>query len=509
MSLIEVQGVDKRFGGQPALDGVDFALRPGEIHALLGENGAGKSTLIKVLAGVVSRDAGEIAVLGQPMPRHYGAAEVARAGLAFVHQDLGLVGSLSVAENIALTNGYARRGPFISHRRTQREAQAILERLQVEIDPRSLVAALSQDERVMVAVARALSADARAIVLDEVSSSLPAPDVARLTESLRRSRDGGLGYVYVTHRLDEVFGFADRITVLRDGVGVLTTRTADTSMDALVGAITGSADTVAAIRPAPSAPDRAPGEGLRVEALAGRGVAEPLSFAVAPGQVLAICGQVGCGAREVADLLGGAARPRSGRAWLGETLLPLGVPARLRELRCDYVPGDRQGAGVIAALSVRENLFATRRRTAAPTDDALVRPRRERRRSRALVERYDVRPGRTEAPMSALSGGNQQKVVMARSLRAQPQLLVVDDPTAGVDVGARVQLHGFVRAAADAGAVVVLVSTDFQEVADLADRALVMAHGRVVADLAAGAISERRLSEASYGVGHVPEEVER
>jgi ribose transport system ATP-binding protein len=504
--MIEVSGLEKRFGGQVALAGVDLQLLPGEVHALLGENGAGKSTLIKILAGVVKPDAGEIAINGRTLPRHHGAAEAAAAGLAFVHQDLGLIESLSIAENIALSNGYASRGPFISHRETRRRAAEVLSALEIELDPATMVGELTHDRRVMVAVARAFSSQARAIVLDEISSSLPPPEVAALAAWLRQSRREGLGYVYVTHRLDEVLEIADRVTVLRDGTRIVTTPTAGLSIEDLVTWITGAA----ALEPAP----RQRGDGddvpfaarLRVEGLMGRGLSEPLTFEAAPGEIVAFCGLVGSGSRELAALLAGAARPRAGAAWLGAERLPLGSPAGLREAGCEYVPGDRQGAGALLTLTVRENLFPVLRRGDDVTA-GLLRRRGERHRAAELVERFDVRPRATERPLSAFSGGNQQKVVFARSIHRQPRLLVVDDPTAGVDVGARVQLHDCLVEAAASGSVVVVASTDFQEVAAVADRAFVLWRGRVVATLVGEDLNEQRLFGGSYGLQRDGEEV--
>lgn len=238
--VLRIRNLRKQFGGQVALDGVDFDLRAGEIHALLGENGAGKSTMIKILAGVVDHDDGEIEVYGHSYARPQSAAMTSTAGIAFVHQDLGLIDSLSVADNVALVTGYARRFGLISHAATRGNVAALLERYQIQVPVDVPVGELDQDEKVMVAVARALSLEARIVVLDEVSASLPAPQMTRLSRSLRQSRDAGVAYVYVTHRLTEVFDLADRVTVLRDGRVRATTPVADTTFDELVDSIVGS-----------------------------------------------------------------------------------------------------------------------------------------------------------------------------------------------------------------------------------------------------------------------------
>lgn len=413
--LIDITGLEKRFGGQHALAGVDFRLNPGEIHALLGENGAGKSTLIKILAGVVTRDAGEIRVNGVALPRHHDQADSRAAGLAFVHQDLGLIGSLSVAENLALANGYARRGGLISHRRTERAAREVLERLQIELSPSATVASLPQDGKVMVAVGRAFSANASALVLDEVSSRLPGPETARLVESLRRSRREGIGYIYVTHRLDEVFEVADRVTVLRDGRRIMTADVSEVSIGDLIDAIAGSRHVDPVRRERSVAPPVSKGLALEVKELSGPGLEAPVSLTAASGDVVAFCGLVGSGAQEVAALLGGAARPRAGRAILHGTPLRLGSPVALRKAGCEYVPGDRQAEGGMPSLTARENIFPGRRTASAAPDGIVVRPRRERKAATALLQRFEVRPAHSELPLDAFSGGNQQKVIVARA----------------------------------------------------------------------------------------------
>ena len=481
-AVVEIRGLTKRYGGELALDHVDLELRAGEVHALLGENGAGKSTLIKILAGVVAADEGSIET---------------RGSLAFVHQDLGLCEHLSVAENVALAMGYERRRRLISFPRTERRVAEKLAALSIDISPRALVGELAQDERVMVAVARAFALDARAIVLDEVSSSLPGPEVSRLSEALRAARRSGVAFIYVTHRLSEIFGLADRVTVLRDGRRIVTEEVAGLRHDDVVAWILGSAQ-AAEERQAVPRPRREGEPRLRVEGLIGPGLAEPVSFDAAPGEVVAFCGLVGCGARELAEMLGGARLPTSGRAMLDGAALPLGRPHALRAAGCTYVPGDRQHAGGVFTLSIRENLFLHRH-----AGDGFVRgPSVERAGARALVERFAVRPPRAvDRSLATLSGGNQQKVIAGRALRGVPKLLVVDDPTAGVDVGSRAQMHEIMRRAADDGTVLVMASTDFEEVAAQADRALVLSHGRVHAELTGAALTEERLAQASYGAG--------
>ncbi|MEA2466851.1 MAG: ribose transport system ATP-binding protein [Thermoleophilaceae bacterium] len=494
-SLLVVEGLVKDFGGQRALDRVDFDVRPAEIHALLGENGAGKSTLIKILAGVYSADEGSISIGGEKVADSHLPADIRALGVHFVHQDLGLVDNLSVAENVALETGYVNRHGLVSHRATRRRVQALLEEVGCDVPPGVLVGELRQAERVMVAVARAFAGDARVIVLDEVTASLPGPEATRLAESLRLARRDGVGFVFVTHRITEIFGLADRVTVLRDGRHVATAPLADVDHDQVVEWIVGRRLEHEDFKAAE--PDADEAAVLKVEGLSGGSLTGAVSFGIRPGEVFALTGLIGSGASDVAQLLGGAVRPTEGTATLDGTVLPLGDPAALWNTGCAYVPGDRQREGTFPALSVRENLFPGR--LARVGDRRVRRVGPEKTAGAALAKRFNVRPeGCLERPLSTLSGGNQQKVVFGRAMRSQPRLLVLDEPTAGVDIGARSELYSLLRGAADEGMAVLLVSSDFEEVAALAERAVVMRHGKVAIELRGDAITRERLAVESY-----------
>ncbi len=519
--LVKVEGLTHSYGPVRVLEDVSFDLRPGEVHALLGANGAGKSTLIKALAGLLSYDSGSIEVRGQHVPRHTTGHALNQLGLAFVHQDLGLVEEMTIAENIALEAGYAHKWGLIDFKGTARAGRKATSELGLDVDPNAPVASLEQDEKVMVAVARAFSLHARALVLDEVSSSLPSPEVTRLLETIKKTTSLGLGYVYVTHRLDELFGVADRVTVLRDGRVVLTSAMADLDKAKIVEAIvepkadphTDGAAVMArgwsesdSAAPHPPHAEVSSGPGdvlLDVTDLDVRHHGAPLSFEVRAGEVVALCGLIGCGAKEVARVLGGDLHPRLGTVELESAPLPLGNPAAIRDMGCSYVPGDRQGEGVVGQLSIRENLFITRRGGQGRRGNQVFRvPKAERALAQELADSVTLRPaGSVERPMLTLSGGNQQKVVCARALRTSPRLLVLDDPTAGVDIGSRAQVHKLIRDAAAEGSAVVFASTDYDEVALLADRALVMVGGTIAAELTGQQLTASNVARASYGEG--------
>ena len=495
-------GLTKRFGNSTVLREVSFDVEPGEIHALLGANGAGKSTLIKILAGVHHLDAGRIEVHGDALTSGHGPDDARSAGIAFVHQDLGLVEDLSVADNIGLQLGFERRRGLVSTRATERRVADVLAAVGADLAPDGLVSSLTRDEQVLCAIARALALEPSIVVLDEVTASLPKPEVERLSRSLRSMRRGGVAFVYVTHRLDELPDLVDRVTVLRNGTRVVTSELADLAHDDLVRHIVGTETPVvtSSARLRDAGADAAPR--LVVRDLTSRGLTSPLSFEVRSGEVLGICGLVGSGTRELAQLLAGAHEPTGGTVLLNGEPLPLGRPEALARRGCTVVPGDRQREGIVTGLALRENLLPTRRAFGAWSRAGFRSPRRETRAVLGTLERFGVVPrDDPDRDVAELSGGNQQKIVFARALADRPEVAVLEDPTAGVDIGSREVLYDLVHEVAQAGSAVVLLSTDFEEVAAHSHRVLVLSHGSVVAELGGeGPVSADRLAEASYAV---------
>jgi ribose transport system ATP-binding protein len=437
--LLEMRGIRKAFGGSQALRGVDLEVRPGEIHALLGENGAGKSTLIQVLAGVHRADAGWIRLRGRA---------------AFVHQDLGLVDSMSVAENAALVAGYPRRLGLVSWRRVASQGRRALEAMGAGIDAEESVARLGAAERSISAIARALALEAQLLVLDEPTAALPERDVARLFEILRRLRGAGMGMVYVTHRLDEVFRLADRVTVLRDGRRVASSPVSETGPEELVRLITGRR--LSELFPPPPGP---PGEPILE--------LEGLSPGLRAGEVVGLVG------------LRGAGQDRVGRRLFAD-------PRRAMARGIGFVTSRRAEEALFSGLSVRENLFPQ-------PGSSRLRPRAERRRAAAVLERFGIRPPETERLVATLSGGNQQKVILARWLELGSRILVLEEPTMGVDVGARAEIYALLTRGLAQGRAALLVSSDFEEVAGLCRRALVFDRGRIAAALSGAELTQESL----------------
>jgi ribose transport system ATP-binding protein len=487
--LLVARGVTKRFFGALALDAASFDLRRGEIHALIGENGAGKSTFIKILAGVYQADGGEFLLDGTPVDPAVDALPI-----AFVHQDLALVDDLTVGENIALIAGYAMRGGLIDWPETMRRARSLYSVMDIEpLDPERLVVTLSLAEKAILGIVRSLAGNPRAVVLDEPTAALPEADAQRLFEAVRRLRDAGTSIIYVSHRLNELFGLADRVTVFRDGRHVHTTAIADTRVEKLVEQMLGrsfqhiESDRSDATRAAPV---------LKVESLMvdGRG---PLSFDASPGEVLGLVGLRGGGQEAAGRAIFGALRAESGRVLLDGRALPAkdGICERI-EAGIVLVSGDRVRESTFPGMTLGENLFPNpllaQRSIWQP-----LRPAAERDTVRARLDQFDVRPRNPASLIDWLSGGNQQKVVLARWLEARARVVILEEPTAGVDIGAKLAIHQMLRAAAAEGAAVIVVSSDLEEVAAVADRALVIDRGRVVSEVGGAALSMDSLIAAS------------
>ncbi|MCC7023650.1 MAG: sugar ABC transporter ATP-binding protein [Thermomicrobiales bacterium] len=486
--LLSVRGLVKQLGGTLAVNNVDFDVASGEIHALLGANGAGKTTLIKVLAGIYRPDRGEITLDGRPLASYGG-----KAPIAFIHQELGLVSWMTVAENIALVRGYDRRGALIDWRQVRQAAQQALELLGSDIDPEARISSLSRADRSLVAIARALALDAELLVLDEPTASLPESEVARLFAALRRLVARGYGMIYVSHRLDEIYRIADRVTVLRDGRNVGTRAVRETTPDDLVLMIVGRPVGEVFV----SAPEATARPMLEVEDLR-VGAVGPVSFRVMAGEIVALAG------------LRGAGQSAVGRALAG--ILPIDS-GRLRLDGAPFIPGNSRqatGAGVVFATSNREEESLAMPMTVAENLflNPAVRKRRlwqarprgvERRAANALVETFSIRPPDPERAVATLSGGNQQKVVLARWLGTGERLLILEEPTAGVDVGSKADIYAMLDDELRHGTGIIMVSSDFDEVAGVCHRALVFNRGRITAEIPHERLSVATLTAMAAG----------
>jgi ribose transport system ATP-binding protein len=493
--VLSLRGMSKSFGGTRAVSDVSLDLHRGEILALLGQNGAGQSTLIKMLAGVHVPDAGTITLDGAPWDPRTGK------GIAFIHQDLGLFEWMTVAENIAIAQGYPRRRGLVDWDRVEEMARASLALVAHDIDPRLRVSDLTRTEKSLVAIARALGVDARVLVLDEPTASLPQGEVALLFRVLGGLRARGVSMIYVSHRLDEIFAISDSLVVLRDGHMVASGPTADATPDGMIEAIIGRPPESLFVRPA--APSHDP---VLVCSDLRSGDVGPLSFHVNRGEMIALVGLRGAGQETLGRALVGAEPIEGGVVTLDGEVPRCDTPAAAIDAGLGFVAADRVGESVAHGMSIRENMFLNPRasgRGLLGWRSAVA----EGEESRALGRSVGLSPNLPEAPIETLSGGNQQKVVIARWMRIGPQVLVLEDPTAGVDVGAKAEIYRLLAAALAAGQAIVLVSTDFEEVAAICHRALVFRGGRIVAELPAAALSIAAITRATSlgGVAQEPD----
>jgi ribose transport system ATP-binding protein len=487
--LLSFEGITKHFGGTTALRNVSLHLEAGEVLALLGENGAGKSTLIKCLAGIHAPDEGHI--LFQDEPYHHAPPKPhAKQRVAFIHQDLGLLEWMTVAENVGLAQGYSRRRGLISWRQTERRAGDALALVGCDFDPTRRVQDLSRTEKSLVAIARALAVDADVLVLDEPTASLPADEVERLFTVLRKLRQRGVGMIYVSHRLDEIFRIADRVAVLRDGRLVGLQDVKATTPAALVSQIVGREVKELYVR-ALLVRGR---ETLEVSDLVTFG-AGPVRFSARQGEVLGLVGLRGAGQEAVGRALFGA-QAFAGEARLDGAHLDLSSPEAALKQGIGLVARDRTEESVAASLSIRENTFinplAIGRRLFS-----VLSPSAEAEMAAGIGRDVGLRPNDPSLPVEALSGGNQQKVVVGRWLATARKVLIAEDPTAGVDVGAKADIYRLIAKALQSGLTVIVVSTDFEEVAHICHRALVFSRGLIVAEIGQQQLTTEALIHAA------------
>jgi ABC-type sugar transport system ATPase subunit len=486
-ALVAARGITKRYGGITALDDVSLEVLPAEIHALVGENGAGKSTLVKIMTGAETADDGRILISGEEVPTL--TPEKARQhGVGAVYQEPSLVPTLTVLENMFLGRELRRSPGLLERKAMRRAAREALDRVGAHIRLGREVSALSVAERQLVEIARALVFKARVLIFDEPSAILSGPELDRVFAVIEELRSSGLGILYISHRLAEIFRLADRATVLKDGRVVASRSVEGLTTDELIRLMVGR-DIGA--RP----PRKQPRERVVLEAreLELRPDSEPVSFELRAGEVLGVAGLVGSGRSRLAGVLGGIRPARSG------TVLRSGQPIRLKRPRdavragIVVIPEDRKREGLILAHSIRENVGLASLRELSTA--GVVRTADERRLAHEAAHRFGVRPPRPELLARTLSGGNQQKVVLSKWLvrKPTPEVAVLDEPTRGVDVGAKFEIYRLIDELVDGGAGVILISSELPEVIAMSDRILVMSAGRVAGVLEPHEFSEERI----------------
>jgi rhamnose transport system ATP-binding protein len=490
--LLSVVDASKSFGSTHALRGVTLDLLPGEVHALVGENGAGKSTLIKIITGLYRPDAGGVSVDGEAVEMK-GAADAQALGIACIYQEPLVFPDLSVSENIFMNSDGG--GRFVRWRDTHRRAGDILRRLEVDIDPRALASQLTVGAQQAVEIAKAMSRDVRVLIMDEPTAALSAHEVRRLFRQVRGLTEAGVAVLFVSHRLDEVFELSDRITVLRDGRHISTKPTADVTEVALIRDMVGRELDDFFHRTA-----HAPGDvALSVEGLGRRGAFEDVTFEVREGEVLGFAGLVGSGRTEVAESLFGVWPADTGTIRRGNVEVEIDSPRAAMDHGIAYVSEDRRRLGLSLPQSVTTNItLAGLRRFVSRW--RLVDRDAERRTAASYRERLGIRTSSLSAPVANLSGGNQQKVMLAKWLDVKPSVLVLDEPTRGIDVGAKADVHELIGELSAAGVAVILISSDLPEVLAMSDRVLVMREGRQMGIFEGADLDQERIMSAAVGV---------
>jgi general nucleoside transport system ATP-binding protein len=501
--LLRMSGITKRFPGVLANDDVDFNVAAGEVHALFGENGAGKSTLMRILYGLYRPDSGRIAINGAEVGITSPAAAIAH-GIGMIHQHFMLVNTLTVVENVAL-GLKSSRGPLTDLAKVSTRLEALAERHGLQVDPRALIWQLSVGERQRVEILKALYRDARLLVLDEPTAVLTPGEVDDLFEVLRQLAINGHGLVFISHKVNEVLELSDRITVLRAGRAVGTLSRQDASRARLVEMMVGR-DLAPDVRPGAAAGGerRLVVSGLKVTGDRGQESVRGVDLEVGAGEIVGIAGVSGNGQRELAETIAGIRAPSSGSIRLGGTEVAGAPPAQIREAGLAYVPEERMRDGVVPDFTVAENLLLVDNDKRAFSRYGFLRARAIRQHCQELVDAFDIKTPGLNTPTRNLSGGNIQKLIMARELSGEPRVLLVAQPTRGIDIGAAQYIHARLVEQRDAGTAVLIISEDLDEVMSLSDRIVVMYEGRIIGTADPRTSTREAIGLMMAGVGAEP-----
>jgi ribose transport system ATP-binding protein len=486
--MLTLGGISKSFPGVRALSGVNLAVRSGEIHGLVGENGAGKSTLIKIIAGAYAPDEGEISFADAPV-RWSSPREANQHGVHVVYQEFALFPQMSVAENIFVGRERRNRFGLVDHTRTRREARELLQRLGVSLDVRTAVSSLSIADQQMVEIARAMVQNVKLLVLDEPTAVIAGREVALLFDLLRRLREGGVSVLFISHRLDEVFAICDRVTVLKDGRLIGTQDIKDTTRERLISMMVGR--DLGDLFP-PRLDEVSRGEPvLRTEGLAVGERVQDISIRLKAGEIVALAGMVGAGRSEVALGLFGALPLRAGTVHLSGQRFTSMSPARAISLGMGLVTEDRKSQGLAMLLDIAANISGPA--LSEVTRRGLIDRKLEAEIAAREIERYRIACRGPATKIATMSGGNQQKVIVARWARICRSVLILDEPTRGIDVGAKAEIYRIMRELAASGVAILMISSELTEVIGMADRIIVMREGRVTGELASHEATEERI----------------
>lgn len=491
--MIEMTGIDKSFNGNTVLKDVDFSVRKGEIHALMGENGAGKSTLMKILTGMYTRDKGEVKVNGK-LVDFKNPKEAEQLGIAVIHQELNILPDLTVAENLFLgkEKTYGNSG-ILKTKEMNKEAKKILSELGLEVDVTTVARELSVGKQQMIEIAKATSSDAELIIMDEPTAALTDREIETLFTTIRSLQANGVSFVYISHRMEEIFALCDRITILRDGQYVGTKAIKETSFDEIVQMMVGR-------ELGERFPERNAQIGevkLIARGLTRNGFFEDVSFELRAGEVLGIAGLMGAGRTEVVQSLFGYKKLNKGEILLDGKQVKITNPMQAKKLGFGYVTEDRKSEGLIIDFSIKDNLSLANLQKIS--NNGIVQDSREKQLYKTMVEKLDIRTSGPNQAAKSLSGGNQQKIVIAKWLGIEPNVLILDEPTRGVDVGAKKEIYAIINELAERGVAILMISSELPEIIGMADRVLVMHEGRLMAGLQKEEMTQERIMHYATG----------
>lgn len=493
MPFIQMKGIKKAFHHHLVLDGVDFEVCAGEVHALMGENGAGKSTLMKILTGMYEKDAGTITVDGKE--EHYRhPKEAERDGIVFIHQELNIIPTLTVAENMFLGREQTiGKTGWIRQKEMAEEAKRYLKKLGMDIDPNEMADHLSVGKQQIIEIARALSTNAKCLIMDEPTAALTDREIQTLFTVIRTLKQQGVAIVYISHRMEEIFTICDRISVLRDGQFIGTKQIRETTFDEIVHMMVGRQ--IGERFPKRSV--RIGEERLRVEGLTQNGVFHNVSFAVHAGEILGVAGLMGAGRTEIMEAIFGIRKIDAGTIYLNQQPVKITSPRQAVEYGMAFITEDRKGKGLILQMSVRENLTLPKSNQLATA--GFIDGKKEDELVRSLVERLQIKAASAEMEVKALSGGNQQKVVFGKWLAMNPTILILDEPTRGVDVGAKKEIYEIMNELAAQGVAMIMVSSELPEILGMSDRIVVVHEGKVAAIFQNDNVDQEMIMRAATG----------
>lgn len=486
-------GISKSFDGNSVLTNVEFSVKKGEIHALMGENGAGKSTLMKILTGIYARDTGEVKVRGK-LVDFKNPKEAEHAGIAVIHQELNILPDLTVAENLFLGNEktFGKSG-ILKTKEMNKKAKVILGELGLDVDVKTVARELSVGKQQIIEIAKAMSSNAEVIVMDEPTAALTEREIVSLFETIRALQSNGVSFVYISHRMEEIFALCDRITILRDGNYVGVKEIKETSFDEIVQMMVGR-------ELGERFPERNATIGdvkLTASGLTRNGHFEDISFELRKGEVLGIAGLMGAGRTEVAQSLFGYKKLQKGTISLNGKPVKISSPLQAKKLGFGYVTEDRKSEGLIVDFSVKDNLSLTNFNKVS--SNGIIKANEEKVLYETMVKRLGVRTSGPNQAAKSLSGGNQQKVVIAKWLGIEPNVLILDEPTRGVDVGAKKEIYSIINELAEKGVAILMISSELPEIIGMADRVLVMHEGTLTAELQKAEMTQERIMHYATG----------